>query len=469
VDRKLLLTSQSVPDNSSTRAMIARSGWPTVVAWVGIQLANALTEAHAHGVLHRDVKPANVLLSADGVPKLADFNVSFAGVAGRAGAAASFGGSIGYMSPEHLKAIKNSDPQSQSTVNEASDLYSLAVLLWELWQGERPFNVPSRTSSWSEAIASQLNARELDFHSPRRTGDASERVLEKVLRQTLSSNPNQRPSSGAEMAGRLKLALYPKAAELFDVMSSRKRSWIMRRSPWIVATAIILTPNVLGGFLNFQYNYNEVVTEGMKDGLVLVSWFTNPTFFPMGAGLIIYFAISVMHAIQTAQAGELASAQDIDDTLELGNRAAIIGGTLWLMGGAVFPVSLSMMYPDFTLTQAVHFMLSSIICGAIAMIYPFYAMALLATLVYYPFFLAGSMIDGSVQKRASRVIKQSEIYLLIAALIPFLAVALLILNETTERIFLFVAVAAGSIGLVASFFTHRILQKWWERMSEVLE
>ena len=78
------------------------------------------------------MKPANVLLSAEGVPKLADFNVSMAGSAGRAGAAATLGGSIGYMAPEHLAAIGGMPGSTPDDVAEAADLYSLAVLLWEL-------------------------------------------------------------------------------------------------------------------------------------------------------------------------------------------------------------------------------------------------------------------------------------------------------------------------------------------------
>ncbi|MEL6106380.1 MAG: protein kinase, partial [Planctomycetota bacterium] len=86
IDRSLLRTAQAVPERSSLREWLQSTPWPMTVAWLGIQLARALESAHDRDVMHRDVKPANVLLSAEGVPKLADFNVSFAGVAGRAGA-----------------------------------------------------------------------------------------------------------------------------------------------------------------------------------------------------------------------------------------------------------------------------------------------------------------------------------------------------------------------------------------------
>jgi len=56
-------------------------------------------------------------------------------------------------------------------------LYSLAVLLWELWQGNRPFVTDGPSTSWSEATAKQLKARQTALREPRRCGNAAERVL----------------------------------------------------------------------------------------------------------------------------------------------------------------------------------------------------------------------------------------------------------------------------------------------------
>ena len=108
------------------------------VCWIGSRLAGRLAYAHGRGVLHRDVKPANVLVAAEGHPKLADFNISFSKLDG-ATPAAYFGGSLAYMSPEQLEACDPSHPRQPEDLDGRSDVYSLGVMLWELLTLRRPF------------------------------------------------------------------------------------------------------------------------------------------------------------------------------------------------------------------------------------------------------------------------------------------------------------------------------------------
>ncbi len=216
IDRALLAARQPPPEDSVMRGRLASMDWPTAVAWVGVQLAEGLGYAHERGVLHRDVKPANVLLTAEGIPKLADFNVSHSGVSGRAGAAANFGGSLAYMSPEQLRVADMTDSFEASELDGRSDLYSLGILLWELWQGRRPWDTPASADSWGKAIGQQTSARNEQPHEPHRWGTAAERVLERAIRRTLAFNPERRPRNGQELAGRLRLALHPETAAMFE-------------------------------------------------------------------------------------------------------------------------------------------------------------------------------------------------------------------------------------------------------------
>lgn len=484
IDDNLLDAAQQVPEGSTLRAWLASAPWPAAVAWVGVQLAHALDEAHAQGVLHRDVKPANVLLSAEGVPKLADFNVSFAGSAGRAGAAASLGGSIGYMAPEHLTAIGGLPGGDPAKVVEPADFYSLAVLLWELWQGRRPFDTAGTPDSWTDAVAQQIVSRECELIPPDRTGDSSERVLEDALRQTMVYDADDRPATGAELAGRLRLALHPDAASLFDPPPRSWRKWLLALPPLLVAALAILTPNIASGVFNYFYNEREIIRpHGELVGEELASftadfqWLAtavNSIAFPLGALLLVAFAWPVAKALRAVRAGDEPPPSAIDALFKLCGRAAMIGGTLWGVASLVYPIVLQAWHPSFPIEEAAHFCLSLLVCGGVAAVYPYFLLAVIATGVYYPRLVRGVMQDRQFDERGERLRREAGGFLLAAAAIPLLAIALLIPSGNGEEVktmavdVIRVAVVASLAGLVGAFTAYRYLITTWDRMAPVL-
>ncbi len=108
------------------------------------RLADGLAHAHARGILHRDMKPANILLADDGRPMLLDFNLAEdLKLEGDAGA---IGGTLPYMAPEHLEAFHG----GARPVDARSDVYGLGVILFELLTGRPPF--PLRDGARPELI-----------------------------------------------------------------------------------------------------------------------------------------------------------------------------------------------------------------------------------------------------------------------------------------------------------------------------
>lgn len=127
------------------------------ICWIGAQLADALSYAHRSGVVHSDIKPANVLVAFDGQPRLLDFNVSYKGaIGGVVSTDLPLGGTIPYMSPEHRQALNNS-----SVVDARSDLYSLGVVLFEMLTGHLPKQSKSGAadpSQWNPSVSPAMSA-----------------------------------------------------------------------------------------------------------------------------------------------------------------------------------------------------------------------------------------------------------------------------------------------------------------------
>jgi hypothetical protein len=477
IDRALLAASQPTPEHNLAREQLAALDWSQAVAFLGVQLAEGLAAAHERGIMHRDVKPANILLSSEGVPKLADFNVSYSGIAGCAGAAVHFGGSLLYMSPEQLQVADPSGSLRPEDLDPRSDLYSLGLVLWELWQGRRPAVGSEAISSWHEAVMRQLQLRRVAPQCVRAFDSAATRVLQKALLQTLQFDRQRRPHSGYELAGRLRLALVQRAAELFEPAANSLYARIGRLPVLITTALIIFVPNGLAGALNYQYNLASIVAKhpDMRPLFVDLSVWINSIAFPIGAMLLVWFAQPVRRALKRAAQGQPATEGDKENTWNLGHRAAVLGGILWLAAGIAFPVVLLAMHPGFQTVDALEFFLSLSICGGIAWIYPFFGVSLLITEIYYPAIIAPTMVDMQFEKRAAQLKRRATVYLASAAAIPLAALALLAVQQgagagqAKGTPFLLVVIVLTAVALLFAFLAYQRLNDTTAQLRAVLD
>jgi serine/threonine protein kinase/tetratricopeptide (TPR) repeat protein len=217
---------------------LRRASYRHAVVWVAAKLAEGLQHAHDRGVLHRDIKPSNILIGADGQPLLLDFNVSQEIDCKPAGA--SLGGTIAYMAPEHLHALRECKTAVALRVDHRSDVYSLGLVLFEMLTGRGPLD-PGRTNS---AAPLDLEALQLE-RSGRAPSLRSRRAdipwgLESIVRMALAGSPADRYQSAAALADDLQRFLADRPLKYAPEPSRKERirKWA-RRHPRLTAAGSV--------------------------------------------------------------------------------------------------------------------------------------------------------------------------------------------------------------------------------------
>ena len=472
INGHLLAANQTVPEHSPLRDQLGRMPWAEAVAWIGVQLAEGLGYAAEKGVLHRDVKPANILLGAEAVPKLVDFNVSCSGLSGRAGAAAYFGGSLAYMSPEQLQVADPTDPLRADQLDGRSDLYALGMVLWELWQGQRPWTLMDLASNWTAAVSLQRRLRSQAFAPRVFGGSPTERMLEQVLRSLLAVDPVQRPQTGHEAAARLRLALHPELATRLAPAPDSFSGWLLRMPVLLLCAVLIFGPNTAASIFNYDYNFRRMaqiqsVPDILSDFRLISNW-VNGIVYPLGLILFLLVVLPIARIVERGRQGIAASQAEISQLWNIGNRVTLICGILWAVSGVVFAVTFASMHAEFGFGRALHFFLSLVLCGGVAWIYPYFGLTLLAVLVYYPLVLAPSMRDPGIAIRCRQLRRCSRWYLASAAAIPLTAVGALVFRDDLPKNLILAGVCLTAVGLAAAFMAFQKLEDSLRQMQRVL-
>lgn len=476
VDEALDRAGYSPPESSANRRRLATAAWPETVCRIGIQLAQALDYAHHRGILHRDVKPANVLLTADCTAKLADFNISFSSQLEGSTPAAYFGGSLAYMSPEQLEACNPDHQRQPDSLDGRADLFSLAAMLWELLYGVRAFREENLTGAWAATLAELTKRRRNEAPAAPENAEQNEltRLITEVLTKALSPEPADRPASGAAMARDLALCLQPRSKVLFEIPKGGLRRTI-RHWPLMAAVVVVVIPNMFGAAFNLAYNWH-LVPYGDWGEKNFWAWMTivaigNTVYFTI-AGLLVYYIIGPATNLvwQTLSSKKIVPEEAIAmrrRSLSFGHIAAILGSIIWATAGVVFPLAIDRCLEHdpkepIDIFFYLHFLTSMVICGMISAAYPFFALTLLATKYYFPALLPcapGTDVDDEHLKRLE---DQSFPYLIAAVAPPAIGLFILILMmvmgkemgfwEKSALVGLFVL---GAIGYVVALIMYK--------------
>src|SRR5918995_4334439 len=182
-------------DGEDLATILRRSGAlpPRQVARIGAGVAQALAVAHARGLVHRDVKPGNVLIGADGRVKVVDFGIARAIAEAQVTLPGMTLGSVHYFSPEQARG-------EQATAG--SDIYSLGIVLYEMLTGVRPFEGDSAASVALARLTGPIP-------DPATVRPSVPPDLAAITRKALALEPADRWPSASAMADALEQTLQP--------------------------------------------------------------------------------------------------------------------------------------------------------------------------------------------------------------------------------------------------------------------
>jgi serine/threonine-protein kinase len=227
--------------------------WPEAVK-AGAEVASALAVAHANGVVHRDVKPSNVMLTAGGA-KVVDFGISALIGANDVTPEGNLLGTPAYLAPERLEG---------GQVSPATDVYALGLLLYRALTGHLP---------WEAATTTQmLRAHRYSDPGPLPHVEGLPEAVALLCRRCLAKRPENRPSS-AEAAGVLASFSSPSWVPVATpATSSRSRQW----AGAVVAAAALLA--VTGGlWVNGNRSPSGSASSGAGAAVVLPESTAPPT------------------------------------------------------------------------------------------------------------------------------------------------------------------------------------------------
>jgi serine/threonine-protein kinase len=218
-------------DGETLADIVRREGalpWERAVG-LAVQALAGLEHAHAAGLVHRDVKPGNLLLRRDGQLKIGDFGIARAAELSGLTEAGTILGTAAYLAPEQARG---------EPVGPAADVYGLAAVLYELLTGRPPREVSS-LGELADAVEAPITpVRDL---APDVPGPVEEAVM-----SGLAARPDARPTA-AELRSALTTSEAPTAAEppTLVARSRESRPW-RRRAAWLVAVVATVAIGVAG-------------------------------------------------------------------------------------------------------------------------------------------------------------------------------------------------------------------------------
>jgi len=410
------------------RQVLSGLDGPRVVAWLGHKLALALAHAHDRGVLHLDVKPANILVSPYGRPLLTDFNVSQ-----RLGVDSGIlGGTERYMAPEQKQALLAArEGRAVPPLTPGADVHSLGVVLREM----------------SDAWAGPND------------GTAARESLETVIGRC-TAPAETRFASAAEVAEALQGCL--DLASIWDGLPplGRVGSWSLR-SPLAAIIVFSLIPQLLGSAVNITYNSMRIVSglsASQQTWFVRLCLLYNLVVYPICIALLVRAVGPVVSFLRKRGTGGLDSQRALRaHVLTLPLWVVLVVTLGWMPGSLLFPTAMDWLEGPLRPHVYAHFFVSFTLSWLIAMAYSFLHVEYLAFRIAYPRLWIG---EARPRERArlelSRLGSSKHPFHFMAGFVPLVGAALVVyvgpdrldpVSYASYRILVILLIGSGMAGL----------------------
>ncbi len=262
------IAMERIKDSRSLESFIHKKPARAEILKIVLKIAEALQYSHDHQIIHRDVKPANVLLDEFNEPMLSDFGVAELTDWPSLTLDGALTGTPLYMAPEQARG---------EVATPSSDVYSLAVVLYEALTGELPYELAEAapTSAILDAVKHQAP------RPPRTLESTISRDLQYVLLRALRKSPSERYTSAREFAADLESVLEgkPLAARWVSPWS-RSRFWIRQHRTALAGVSALLFLGLVGWFqlreLLSRESYSRLILLAEKKSVELAGKSTGP-------------------------------------------------------------------------------------------------------------------------------------------------------------------------------------------------
>lgn len=252
--RSLATIDQAVPQGEPVQAAAEGMATPTpldvlatlkysdAILLTIARIAEGLQHAHERGLVHQDLKPANILITDEGLPLILDFNLARDTRQENQILRAQVGGTLPYMSPEQLLGF--SDKSANVSIDGRSDIYSLGLILFQLLAGRRPFLTPC--GSIYDIIAQMLKERQTLPPDVRQFNPEVDAGTAAIVAKCLHPEAARRYQSAAELVEDIRRhrADLPLRYAANTSLSECVTKW-MRRHPRLASPATVLAAAAL--------------------------------------------------------------------------------------------------------------------------------------------------------------------------------------------------------------------------------